>query len=381
MVSDKKEINESDLYILGSPFEERKYEAERGKFNTFLVKRDDKLPLKCSKQRSIPQHFKHYIEKGVKKFHLHTSGNSGFVAIYYFLKSKILFNEEYELNVYFSTNQQISEYKLNKYKEYLGINLNAIKSGLKDSNLQFSQISSTPKINLWFVDKVRAKVLENIREDNSSIEIRASIDDISLVGYKSLGHEIIADYLKYLSNFREHSEEGRLNEISNSTNHNDNLIDEDKNHKKYLDIYIPSSSGATVIGMYQGIKERCPELKVSGREIRINIIQTTLTYALIKRSLKNLELIEHEFPHPADSITELTGKRRPEIEEILKSTDGIGIVVDVDSTLKAMSNWKKFYNESISPDSALAYASIFPNRRHGKFVINEDIHKLVIFTG
>lgn len=283
------------------------------------IKRDDLLFLGCSKQRGISYSIYKHIKNGNKKFVLSSSGNAAIVATYIALNT----SEIEHLIICLSI--QIDEQKLNKLILKTGLNK---KRNFPLSNLVERKRVDFKNITFLFLEDPRKYVFE--MKLNNYVSINTSEDDLSLIGFKSLGYEIFTQQRNF--------------DIS------------------IENIFIPASSGATVIGLYKSFKE----LKFYPT---INVIQTSKVYSLLKPFFEN---IQTETVHQATSIVDIIGRRRNQIIEIIKNTKGKPFII---STAELRDSYEvlKCLNIRCSYDSALSYAAFIKAGKPKK--------SLLIFTG
>lgn len=289
-------------------------------FKDVYVKRDDLLFLKCSKQRGIAYSIFYSLKfLNQTKFVLSSSGNSAIVAIYIALNTTKIT----ELIIFLS--KTISAKKLNK----LMLINNLIndpefptKKFLSKENILYKNIS------VYFSEYPRREIFKMLSKGYTSLN--TSDNEYAVFGFKTLGFEIFEQVNYYNLNIQE--------------------------------IFIPASSGATVLGLFEGLNEKrfLP---------KINIIQTTHAFALIKPFFQK---VKFEESHPADSIVDFVGKKRSKILEILKITKGKPFIIDSIETKNAY-NHLKLLNINCSFDSALTFAAFLKAGAPEK--------SLLIFTG
>lgn len=277
-----------------------------------LIKRDDLNQLGCSKQRSIPYLINEYLNMGKNKFVVSSSGNSGLVSAYCALNS----SEIVEMHIFLSEN--ISDQKLKKYIDKLGLNTSI-------DNLR----NNTYKIKNLVIELVNNPRQEAFNLSKKGfVNLRGSTDDLALVGFESFVHEI----------------------ISQTTT-------------KIESVFVPSSSGATALGIYNGFKS-------CNQNPRMNIVQTTKINALVKNIA-----VSHitESNHPAESIVDYIGHRRKDIEKIVYDSQGKGWIISSKEIQKAKNILINQYNIDASYDSSLSFAAF----------LKADNKKncLLVFTG
>lgn len=283
------------------------------------IKRDDLLFLGCSKQRGLSYSIYKHIKDGSKKFVLSSSGNAAIVATY------IALNTSKIEHLIICLSMHIDEQKLNKLILKTGLNK---KRNFLLSNFTARQRVDFENITFLFLEDPRRYVFE--MKLNNYISINTSEDDLSLIGFKSLGYEIF-----YQQNNFEISIEN---------------------------IFIPASSGATVIGLYKSFEEL-------NFNPTFNVIQTSKVYSLLKPFFND---IQTETTHQATSIVDIIGRRRNQIIEIIEKTKGKPFIISTNE-LRNSYEALKGMNIKCSYDSALSYAAFVKAGKPKK--------SLLIFTG
>lgn len=134
---------------------------------TLYLKREDLHPYGSHKGRSIPYMIDFYVQKGIKKFAISSSGNAGLAACIY---TRELNDPSIELNVFIGNNA--NKNKVAKLKEYESQNIKII---VKERPLQALTLA----------------------EQDGYTSLRQSTNDIALNGYTSLAKEI-SDEIKAL---------------------------------------------------------------------------------------------------------------------------------------------------------------------------------------
>jgi threonine synthase len=283
------------------------------------LKRDDELELGCSKQRSIVYMIGKYLEMGKTKFVVSSSGNAALVSAYIGLHS---YSDVEEVKILLS--EQISDSKLTKM----------LKSLHLEDELTVEDLREGPQL-----EKVKFEFSVNPKQQAFQLEkegwtnLRGSTDDLAIIGFKTIANEIIHEL----------------------------------GQNKPDAVFIAASSGTTALGIYQGFSE----LSIYPQ---IHVVQTTKTYALLKK-LKNIDLpIEPE--HPAESIIDVIGHRRKTIETIISESKGDGWVIDVEECIEARRELRNEYNVTTGYDSALTWAAYKKAVESQKFQ-----NPVLVFTG
>ncbi len=278
------------------------------------LKRDDKLQMGCSKERSIIPLIDHYLQKGADRFTVSSTGNAALVAVYAALRDKRIKH----LHVFFSTS--ISDKKLASILRLLPLlKISDIRNNIAYQNITF-QLCENPK----------QEAFQLVRQ--GYINLRGSTDDLALEGFKSIAYE--------------------LHEQCNQVEH----------------VFIPASSGTTAMGVFQGFQG-------IGCMPQIHVVQTTKVHALLKRVARD-HAGEAESEHPAESILDIIGHRRAEIEHVISHTQGRGWIITARSCKIAQHELQERFGITTSPDSALTYAAYKQAIEH-----QELKNAVLLFTG
>ncbi len=275
--------------------------------NLIYLKRDDLLPLKCTKQRSIIPLIYHYLKSGYSKFVVSGSGNSGIVSSFCALRSPEI--KEMQVLLYIG----ISDTKLSTLIDRLELDTtpNELReNGYSESNLDI-KIVKDPRQEAFSLGK------------NGYINLRGSTDDYALLGFETISYEIGSEF-------------------NTST-----------------EIYIPASSGTTALGIFNGF------LKTNNLP-KFNIIQTTKANALVKNFFNEIQI---EVNHPSEAIVDIIGHRRSQIESIIKESSGKAFIINIQEVKAAYSQLTKA-GINTSFDSALTLAAYIKNPvKSGKHIL------------
>lgn len=167
--------------------------------------------------------------------------------------------------------------------------------------------------------------------------LRASIDPLAIEGYKTLGFEI-AESLKDVK-----------------------------------EIFIPTSSGATAVGIYQAFRILGRESKA--RMPRIYCVQTTMVHPIAKEFEKTFT---SETSHPARAIIDRIAHRKKGVAKILKATKGGAYIISKEETDKAKKLIANLDAKEPGNESALTVAALRKHRtRHPEW---SDAKAVCIFT-
>jgi threonine synthase len=275
-------------------------------------KYDGGLQLMCSKQRSLSYMIAKYIEMGKTNFVVSSSGNAALVSCYVALRYK-----EIKLKVFLS--KQISDEKITKFITLLHMDATVanFRKGGRYGNIEFD-LSDNPK--------QKAFKLGN----EGWVNLRGSQDDLALVGFRSIAYELV--------------------EMSD----------------QWDAVFVPASSGTTALGIYQGFRE-------AGLNPAMHIVQTTKVNALVKRVALDRGAAETE--HPSESIVDIVGHRRTQVEEMITASNGGGWIISKDEVEEAQHD---LFVAGIlaSYDSALTYAAFKKASKIKRF--NNPV---MVFTG
>jgi threonine synthase len=290
---------------------------ERVLFDTYRIflKRDDKLSLGSSKERSIIPLIYSYIKKGTTKFVISSSGNAGLVTAFCALNSK----EIEEVIILFSKN--ISQNKFNNFIKRLGLEItfdDIVRSGFKKNNL-IVRLVDDPRQEAFNLSKA------------GYVNLRGSTDNFALLGFESIAYEL----------------DTQLGEVYPEAKFED------------IDIYIPASSGTTAFGVYNGFQK----LK---KNPALHIVQTSKIYSLVKNIVSDLEA---EPDHPAESIVDIIGHRRKQIENLIHASKGQGYIINTSEVESAKAELKNKFNLDLSYDSALTYSAFLKNKNKRKYSV------------
>lgn len=192
------------------------------------------------------------------------------------------------------------------------------------------------RINKWLSPKIRLE--KSVKPKSACIKfcsttgtvnLRGSVDPAAVIGFKTIGYEL-AEQIPQIDA-----------------------------------VFVPASSGTAVVGIAQGLAEM-------GLKPAINIVQTERVNPLARE-------FDHDFKNSgsslADAIVDKVAKRKPQVLEIIKESDGSGYVIS-DRDLEAARKLTKSVSE-FSYNSLLAIAAI--NKARAKGI--EFTHPVAIISG
>jgi threonine synthase len=260
------------------------------------LKREDLNPNGSFKDRSLAYQISHYKQEGENALVISSSGNAAISAASYAKEAGI------DLQVFLSDG--ISEDKLKRLK-LVGKVGDVNKANKLESKVIFHQ-SSKPKS-----DAIKFAV------ENKIPNLRGSVDDTAMIGFKTLGYEL-----------------AQVTDI-------------------YDSLFVPCSSGTSTVGIYEGLMEA--KQQNDFKMPKIFIVQTEKIHPIAKEFDKNFHESEKSL---ADAIVDRVAHRKDQVLSLLEETKGGAFVISDDelSEAKALLEEKKFF---ISFTSALSVAGIF----------------------
>ncbi len=254
--------------------------------NNIYLKREDLHPYHSHKGRSIPQMIDKHHNDGWSNFCISSSGNAGLAAILYIKDYNTKNNDKLNLKV------------------FVGNNIDKDKLQILNSTL-----NECDNISIEQVERPKQKAFQLDKEGKVKF-LRQSTDEYAIDGYYELAKE--------------------LSEIQDLTA-----------------IFIPTSSGTTASGLYQGFQI----LKINPQ---IHIIQTDQCHALVSdnsiNSTKESSL--------ASAIVDKIGHRKKEVQKLLKVTNGHGWIANNEDIQNAINIVKETENLNISANSALSIVGL-----------------------
>lgn len=253
------------------------------------AKLENQNPTGTHKDRSMAPWISHYMKQGIKEFAIASSGNSALAAVAYCTKNNL------KLTIFVSPDSPA---------------LPRLRRGRAELH-----VSRTPRRDaIRFC--IKNKMIKNLR---------ASTDDLALIGYKKIAFELIK----------------QLPRIDN--------------------IFIPTSSGATLEGIYSGFQNP-PALFC---------IQTAKVHPIASYFDKNFKKEKTSY---ASAIVDSIAHRRDAVIKICKETGGGGFVV----SNKELEEAKEFL-ERAGWHSALAFAGLLKWRRQNPRQAKREI-SVCLFT-
>ncbi len=248
------------------------------------LKREDMHPHGSHKGRSIPLMIDNYATSGQTYFCISSSGNAALSAIYAIqeLNNK---KPSHFFTLHIFVGKRIDQEKLKRLREAI----------TNPAHITIEQVDS-PKRAAFQMDK-----------EGKAKNLRQSTDDTALSGYEALADE--------------------LAEIKNLSA-----------------VFIPTSSGTTAQGLYNGFKKH-------GINPQIHIIQTPACHPFVNSDLQTKTSL-------ANAIVDNVGYRKEAIQKIVSESGGHGWITSDKEIEKAITQVKETENIDISPNSALSVAGL-----------------------
>ena len=260
-----------------------------------LVKDENKNPTGSFKDRCLAYQISHYYSMGCKKFVISSSGNAGISAA-----SIISLIPEVSLDIFITP--RISPKKLEKLID------------LESKRIHINQDEKAKSSAMIFA------------KNKSIINLRASIDDIALIGYKTISYEL------------------------------------ENEAKDCGGIFIPTSSGTAALGIALGFEDL-------GINVPIYLCQTTKIYSIAKEFDKDFSPTKTSL---ADAIVDRVAHRKAELIKILKKTDGDAFVVS-DELLLLAHQKIRHTGKDFSFNSLLGLAGLLKAKKQNKKIKNQII--------
>lgn len=246
------------------------------------VKREDLHPYGSHKGRSIPLMIEFYIREGWKDFCISSSGNAALASIYAIKDLDKKQNQKNTLHIFVGNHIQPEK-------------LQRLEQATEDDKNIIIEKANNPKQSAFIINK-----------EQKAKNLRQSTDDVSLVGYQALADE--------------------LSEIKNLSA-----------------VFIPTSSGTTAQGLYEGFKKH-------GLNPQIHIVQTPKCHPLVDNSPTGSSI--------ANAVVDTVGYRKEAIQKILQETKGKGWVAEDKDIIEAQLLVKENESIDISPNSALSITGL-----------------------
>lgn len=267
--------------------------AKALEMSKLFFKREDLHPYGSHKGRSIPVMVDKYIHDGIKHFAVSSSGNAALAAAHHIER----LNKDKQLNIVLDilVGQHITKKKLGKLEQFKD---SFIKVTMHDRPLQ---------------------TLFNIVKDPSIKALRQSNDDTALIGYKSLGEELL--------------------EI-----------------KDIKAVFIGTSSGTTAQALAEYFKS-------VNQSIEIHVVQTSSCHGIASDFVDDPLIDEVSI---ADAIVDQTAIRKDVLRKLIEDCGGSGWIVSNEQIEAAKEMTYKYTDVKISNNSALSVAGLMQAVYTGK---------------
>ena len=168
------------------------------------------------------------------------------------------------------------------------------------------------------------------------LNLRASADPYAIEGYKTLAFEIIEKY------------------------------------PRVEEIFVPTSSGSTLVGLYQGYSTLQRKDFLTPR---LFAVQTTMTHPIAEVFDKDFH---EEKKHPARAIIDKISKRKEEVLSVLQKTGGGGYVISSKEVEQSGAYLKKTGIRQPGAESLLGVAALLKHRSKNPEAASRNT--LLVFT-
>lgn len=264
-----------------------------------FLKREDLNPTGSHKDRSLCFQLSAHISDGVDHFAISSSGNSVISAV-----SLVKDRPDITLDIFLPT--KLSDAKKTRLEAVAAVSLDTDREIFQHNNLIF-HFSTKP-----LSDSIKAS-----RTSGAKL-IRGSQDPYAVEGFKSLGYEIL------------------------------------EQRPEVTDIFIPVSSGTTLVGVAKALTEL-------GTSVRVHACQTEAVNLIAREFDKDFTPADDSI---ADSIVDKIGHRRAEVINAVRSSRGGGWVI-ADSEIGKAQDFLSSNGIHCSADGALALASYKKAEKNG----------------
>lgn len=192
-------------------------------------------------------------------------------------------------------------------------------------------VSKNPNISIVFSDKAKSDAIKYSNE-SGYVNLRGSADEMAVTGFKTIGYEL----------FDQSSE-----------------IDA---------IFIPTSSGTSTLGIYQAYKEK---VENKAQMPKFNVCQTTKIHPIAKEFDIMFEPSETSL---ADAIVDRVAKRKSEIVELVKETNGSGWILS-DEEIKYSLDFlqKKTKLPDLTSNGILSFAGLVKALKRKKMIYRAPV--------
>ncbi|PIT87798.1 MAG: hypothetical protein COU31_01050 [Candidatus Magasanikbacteria bacterium CG10_big_fil_rev_8_21_14_0_10_40_10] len=266
------------------------------------LKREDRHSLGSHKGRSIPLMIKTYLAQGADNFVISSSGNAALAAGLMIKKFNKTRAKKIFLKIF--VGRRADKNKLKKLK----------KISKTDKNISLIQ-SANPKQQAFLEQK----------KSNARL-LRQSCDDTALTGYHELAKEL-----------------AKIKNISA--------------------VFVPTSSGTTAQGLFEGFKKLLDAGAIKTIP-QIHIAQTPDCHPFVnittnsKNRLAKKIASDSSQPSLANAIVDKVARRQTPIAKVLKNSHGRGWIADNQQLLEAVKLVRQTEKIKISFNSALSLAGL-----------------------
>lgn len=324
------DIPENDRITLGegkTPLDEQNELAKELGITSLYLKREDHNPTGSHKDRMTAFMMSAHLAfdkttsekpETQKQFVVSSSGNAAISAIRFAQIAKA------KLYIFISpkTPQEKIE-RLTKAANQLDI---------AEDNVQIitKEDSENLKPKVFFTDRAVSDSIKFAKKYNLTL-LRGSTDKYATQGFRTIAQELV--------------ENGTL----------------------FTDMFIPSSSGTTVLGIYEGyLKQNEQKIKLDPTTIpliipRFHVIQTETVHPISEEFDKSFTPQKESI---AQAITDKVSHRKTEIVKVIKETNGFGWIVS-DKEIKAAQEILSKYNVICSNEGAMTIAGIIKAKSSG----------------
>lgn len=307
---------------MSTPLEEYPQLAQVLGLRQLLIKREDKNPSGSHKDRALWPMLAHYLKEGKSEFVLSSSGNAAISAVYYLADTTQLDFSDWKLDIF------ISPY----------IN--------QDKNKRLEEaVSSNENIIIHKSLRPKSEAIKLAKEKNYQL-IRPSTDDLALLGYQQLAQEIHQQLEPYGQTMSKHD-----------------------NYSWH--IFVPTSSGTAVQGLYEGFKK----LLINNYQFSLHLVQTSKVNIIAREFDQNFKPASNSL---ASAIVDTIGYRRDRVIKAVKESGGSGWVISDEELKRAEGFLAENTNlQGASWDSLLSLAGLIKAVDKNQPVKNV----ILLFTG
>lgn len=292
-----------------TPFTNEPALAQALGIESVYIKHEYQNPSGSHKDRTIWPMIDYYKEQGISKFVISSSGNAAISAAYY-----TRLHTDIELEIFVSP--QLPE---------------------KKSQRLMSLIEGYDKVKLHKSNNAKSDAFK-LGKKGSHQYLRTSTDDLALAGYESLAVELT------------------------------DQCEESHTQINQYSIFIPTSSGTTLQGLYDGFLKQ----KVNPA---LHAVQTTKVHTIVKELDQSISPTQSSL---SSAIVDTIGHRKQSVLEAIKNSHGSGWVVDDASLQRSYELIKKHVDMPvISWDSLVSLAGLEKSIKQN----NNITHAILLFCG